>query len=431
MNKSLQLRYTLGTIIFIASILILISFVVLYFKMLSNGENENIDGNSNQNKLIEGFYTYFIPYKNNESKVTAIVHDLTLENSRIMNPKNYYFPKVRLGISKGFDDSHEFVKVLSEILLDNSNMLNIEIVYCNTSADICKKLNSGELELGITASSILVNATMGRGNNFSEPLNNLRFITNIGYRYLFLVTTISTNIQTLDDLNGKRVGVGIPHSTTELMLNDIKAFLNEKSPINFESINVTHYKANEMLKNKELDAFFYCDMYPNTFMAQLVESDQFKNYLFLPIEIPDTDGFLTNYYYYKKADLDLNFLPKGYLPVNINGKFYFRFKPYLSTFKFTNVFLGNDKMPNKVAKIISETIFNRINFFNEFKIFKFDPIKKSDLVTNLLNVPIQEGTYNFLKEKGYITNNPNPNCLEKVGIGKCDLERGETYTEPV
>lgn len=420
MNNSL--RYVLGTVIFIASVFLIIGSVLLYFKIFDNNDTDEV------NKLVENFYTYFIPGKNDESKAIAIVDELTLEDSRVMNPDNYYFPKVRLGISKGFDDSHQFVKVLSKILLDTSNVLNIEIVYCDTSADICRRLNSNDLELGITASSVLVNATMGRGKNFPQPLNNLRFISNIGYRYLFLVTTIANNIQTLDDLNGKRVGVGIKQSTTELMVNDIKAFLKEKSPLDFEAVNTTHYQANEMLRKKELDAFFYCDMYPNTFMALLVESDPFKNYLFLPIEISDTDRFLTNYYYYKNTNVDLNLLPQNYLPVNINGKFYFRFKPYLSTFKFSNVFLGNDKMPNKVAKIISETIFNRIDFFNQFKTFKFDPIRKSDLATNLLNVPIQEGTYDFLKEKGYITNNSNPDCIEKVGIGRCNLEKGESYS---
>jgi hypothetical protein len=97
-------------------------------------------------------------------------------------------------------------------------------------------------------------------------------------------------------------------------------------------------------------------------------------------------------------------------------------------------------MTNKMVSndIIYETIktyYESIDFLNTLPEIQNNPISKVGIEKDT-NMPVlyHNGAYKFYKEKGFITDNPNPNCKYLVGVMECNEQNLEDnnllYNEP-
>jgi len=119
-------------------------------------------------------------------------------------------------------------------------------------------LNAGEGELAIVAGHVLAAAHAGKAEfSFTAKLSKLRTIAALHDELLYVVAAKDAGIAKLADLRGKRVSVGPPRSDSELAARAILAAVGVR-PEDFRTAEYLPFAdAAELLKKKELDAFFY------------------------------------------------------------------------------------------------------------------------------------------------------------------------------
>ena len=119
-------------------------------------------------------------------------------------------------------------------------------------------LNAGEGDLAIVAGHVLAAAHDGKAEySFRSKLSELRAIAALDDELMYVVAAKDAGVAKLADLKGKRVSVGPPRSDTELAARAILAAAGVR-PENFSTTEYLPFAdAAELIKNKQLDAFFH------------------------------------------------------------------------------------------------------------------------------------------------------------------------------
>jgi TRAP transporter TAXI family solute receptor len=120
------------------------------------------------------------------------------------------------------------------------------------------RLDGGDGELALAAGHVIAAAHAGNASmSFKAKLKNLSAIAALQSDLLHIVAAKDARIATLADLKGKRVSVGLVRSDTELAARALLA----AAGIRREDFGTAEYlsiaDAAELLKRRELDAFFH------------------------------------------------------------------------------------------------------------------------------------------------------------------------------
>ena len=120
------------------------------------------------------------------------------------------------------------------------------------------RLDGGDGELALAAGHVLAAAHAGIASmSFKAKLKNLSAVAALQSDLLHIVAAKDARIATLADLKGKRVSVGLVRSDTELAARALLAAvgIQHKDFGTAEYLSITD--AAELLKRRELDAFFH------------------------------------------------------------------------------------------------------------------------------------------------------------------------------
>lgn len=101
-----------------------------------------------------------------------------------------------------------------------------------------------------------------------KPIRSLRAIANVQRETLFLVAGRASGIATPGDLEGKRIGLGLKGSTADYAAQMVlRAYSIGQNKI--DATYAESERLSEMLLRNQLDAFFYIDHDPSSFVAGL------------------------------------------------------------------------------------------------------------------------------------------------------------------
>ena len=113
---------------------------------------------------------------------------------------------------------------------------------------------NGEAELAIAMQDSVVQAYEGFGA-FEKAEPDLRAMMRLWPNYVQLVTVASTGIKSVEDLKGKRVGIGAPNSGVELnarMIYEAYGMTYEDSDVDY----LSYGEAIDQMKNGQCDAAY-------------------------------------------------------------------------------------------------------------------------------------------------------------------------------
>lgn len=139
------------------------------------------------------------------------------------------------------------------------------------SVENVRAVASGQLDMGLSQADVAYNAYSGKGVfSGAPPLDNLRAVTNLYAEAIHLVARAGIGIQSVRDLEGKRVSVGEESSGTRVGAQAVlKAYgLTEKD------LQVFYAKlgtAGDMLSEGKLDAYFMVGGYPLSAIAHTAD----------------------------------------------------------------------------------------------------------------------------------------------------------------
>ena len=131
-------------------------------------------------------------------------------------------------------------------------------------------ITAGEAELAIAMQDSVMQAYEGFGA-FETPNTELRAAMRLWPNYVQLVTTANTGIKSVEDLKGKRVGVGAPNSGVELnarMIYEAYGMTYEDSEVDY----LSYGEAIDQMKNGQCDAAFVTSGLPNSTVSELAFS---------------------------------------------------------------------------------------------------------------------------------------------------------------
>jgi TRAP transporter TAXI family solute receptor len=143
----------------------------------------------------------------------------------------------------------------------------------NGSVANVNAIQSGAAESGLAQSDVAYWAYTGTGVfEGKEPLKKLRFIGSLYPEHIHVVLPKGSPVASLEDLKGKRIGVGLPASGAQvgalLILN--AAGLHKNGNFTAEELNTQ--QSAERIRDKQLDAFLTVTGAPSSGIAQLAST---------------------------------------------------------------------------------------------------------------------------------------------------------------
>ena len=394
-------------------------------------------------KNKEDFVTWYKPYYNEKITENPLLDTKEIYNENTLAHK-YNFNKVVLGTyqeSSTVDISlNHFVKYMTKIILQNSNILDIHIKPVRHAYKLLKELNHDNHHIAYAPSPILYDALVGTKLFGNKSLGNIRFISNINSVSIFVFVSKVGSIKSLHDLTGANIGVVSDKSISWKCASDIldQLELTDKD-YKFKYFELSDGLDEVNKSDGDIECYIYDTVFPSTDLKNYFEINIGTNIRILPLDEINEDIFTSRFFYYEPMYLDLNKLAKNYLP-SVIGNFNFnKFKPMLKTYSFHNYLLCHKSIDDNTSYNLIKSIYNNIDEINKLSLFKNIPLIRNNIAWSSLPVSIHSGVKKFLYEKGYISYGTvdkngkvveDPNCLFLIGKKECNKKNLEILKVP-
>ena len=159
-------------------------------------------------------------------------------------------------------------------------------------------ITNDEAELAIAMQDSVMQAYEGFGA-FDTANTVLRALMRLWPNYVQLVTTADTGIKSVEDLKGKRVGVGAPNSGVELnarMIYDAYGMSYDDSEVDY----LSYGEAIDQMKNGQCDAAFVTSGLPNSTVSELAFS---YDMVIVPIDGEGRDNLIEKYPFFAASTI--------------------------------------------------------------------------------------------------------------------------------
>lgn len=145
------------------------------------------------------------------------------------------------------------------------------------SVENCKLVQSNAIDLAITQNNVAAMAYQGKGLfRDSGAMTNLRAVASLFPEIIHIVVPKESNIQSLHDLKGKRIDIGLPESGSRLdalnILNAAGLKLSDFAQVSENGLK----QSSRQLKKGELDAFFTTIESPSLTIQKLAASGNIR-----------------------------------------------------------------------------------------------------------------------------------------------------------
>lgn len=210
-----------------------------------------------------------------------------------------------------------------------------------------KELAQGKIQLALVQSDVVHHAAHGTDPFVGQPPNDrLRSLFRLHQESLTLIAGANSNINTLADIEGKRVDLGNPGSgervTSQALLDAMGWQESSFAPVIPSSIN----NRLEGLCDGTLDAAFMVAGHPNQGIGDLTGRCKAR---IIPIEGEQIDRLLKNHPYYQRGRIGANLYPGQ--PIGIN------------TFAVTAELVALDSLPDTQVRTVRDVLTARLKQF--------------------------------------------------------------------
>lgn len=214
-----------------------------------------------------------------------------------------------------------------------------------------------------------------------EPATDLMALMRLWPNYVQLVTTENTGIKSVEDLRGKRVGVGASNSGVEINARMILAAYG----ITYNDITpdyLAYGEAIDNMKNGQCDAVFVTSGLPN---ATVMELGTQYNMVVVPIDGAGRDKLVSENPYYAKSVIPANTYNNK---EDVEGVFVY------------NIMLVRKDLSNEMVYDILEGVFANIS---TIKASHNAADKNIDLSFGIsdIQLPLHPGAEAFWKDHGF------------------------------
>lgn len=206
-----------------------------------------------------------------------------------------------------------------------------------------RAVNENRVSSGLAQADIAADAFAGRGA-FKEDgkLDDLRAIAALFPETVHIVVLADSKIQAIKDLRSKRVSIDAAGSGTNATARTILGafkITEKRAKFSFENAE----NSLEMMKNGQLDAFFFVGGAPLGVVEELAAQGKIR---LLPVDGPEIDALVKDAPYLVKAEI-----PAGT----------YQNMPAVPTIQVRAIWLVNASVPDDLVFAITRALFNPEN----------------------------------------------------------------------
>lgn len=254
---------------------------------------------------------------------------------------------------------------------------NVQVVSTGASVQNINNINDGLNQVAIVMSDVAYDAVHSQ-NQFEGQSVKIKALAGLYPNVVQVVATAESGITSIDDLAGKRVGVGKVGSGVE----QSAAKVIESAGLSYDDLaKVTHTgyadSVTEM-SNGNLDAAFFTSGVPNSSITGLMQSTDIT---FVPVTGDVAEKLLKNYPYYERYDIPAG-APERY---NLGEE--------VNTVAIRNMMIVASDMRDDVAEDLAKRFYDYLKSDNVSvgALKQFDP----DTMNQHLVAPVHPGAQKF------------------------------------
>ncbi|WP_136253281.1 TAXI family TRAP transporter solute-binding subunit [Onishia niordana] len=245
-------------------------------------------------------------------------------------------------------------------------------------------IKSGELDMGVAQSDVQYQAYNGTGNFDGDAYPELRAVFRVHGEPLTLLARADSGIETLDDLEGKRVNIGNPGSGQR---NTMEEVMNAKGWTEDTFSLASQLDAAEQaaaLADNNIDAMVYVVGHPNGSIQEATTTVDSK---LIPLDGSAIEGLVEEYPYYSQV-----VIPGGLYKGNDED---------VTTFGVAATFVTKASVDEDIIYQSVKAVFDN---FDRFKRLHpaFANLKEEEMVTQGLSAPLHPGAARYYRERGWI-----------------------------
>jgi len=242
-------------------------------------------------------------------------------------------------------------------------------------------IGSGDLDFGMVQSDVAYQASRGEGKFEGKAIPKLRSVMAIYPELLALVVRKDANINSIEDLKGKKINVGNPGSGNEATAMVIfDEYGIKKNDLALWGV-LTAQECPMALKDNKIEGYFYMVGHPTANITDAANSTPIN---IVPIEGKKADDIVSKYPYYAK----------GYIPANT----YSGVNENVNSIGVKALLVTSSDVSDKSVETILKAVLDN---FDEFK--EMHPAYKSVTKESLLEgiaVPMHKGAEKYYKQIG-------------------------------
>ena len=241
----------------------------------------------------------------------------------------------------------------------------------------------GDLDFGIAQADKQYQAYRGEAEWADlGPQENVRALCSLHTEMITLVAAVDSNIDSLQDLKGKRVNIGNAGSGQRGNAIDILTAAGIDWETDFTAANVKASESSTMLQDDRLDAFFYTVGHPNGAITEATAGR--RTVKFVPIDT--MDALIQERPYYSKAVIPVKYYEQAQNDADV------------PTIGMRTTLVTSSTVSPDVVYTVTKIIFEHLDTLRQQHPALAD-LKKEDMLEGL-SAPIHEGAMRYYREAG-------------------------------
>jgi len=245
-------------------------------------------------------------------------------------------------------------------------------------------IKSGQLDMGVVQSDVQYQAYNGTGNFEGDAYEDLRAVFRVHGEPLTLLARADSGIETLDDLEGKRVNIGNPGSGQR---NTMEVVMEAKGWTEDTFALASQLDAAEQaaaLADNNVDAMVYVVGHPN---GSIQEATTTVDARLIPLTGEAIDGIVEEFPYYSKS-----VIPGGLYKGNDED---------VDTFGVAATFVTTAQADEDIVYQTVKAIFDNFDRFKQLHP-AFENLDPEEMVSSGLSAPLHDGAARYYREQGWI-----------------------------
>ncbi len=186
---------------------------------------------------------------------------------------------------------------MAESLNNNMDGATARAEVTGASVENIRRVGAGQMELGLSSSSTLYEATVGEGPFDGNPID-VRAIAYLYPAVLQVATIEGTGIESFADLAGQSVSMGPPGSNAAVLAQRLLEAHGVLSDIDQEFLSYT--EGVSALRDGQVDATVVLAGAPT---AALIDLDAQEDMVMLPVDESQVQGMLEQYPFYQLYEM--------------------------------------------------------------------------------------------------------------------------------